>query len=83
MIGALLASLCLVLTAAIAAENSTEMSPPDLGPLLSDYVVQVHSVRGNTNFLRMYLVSLTHVMHAHARTSFLVTFALARPLWLA
>ena len=65
MIVALLASLFLVLAAAIAAENSTEMPPPDLGPLLSDYVLQVHSVRGNTNFLRMYLVSRTRVMHAH------------------
>ena len=63
---ALLASLCLVLVAAAAAvENSTKTPPPPLGPLLSDYVVQVHSLRGKTNFLRVYLVRPAHVMHAH------------------
>ena len=65
MIGTLLASLCLMLGAVTAAENSTETPPPHLGSLLSDYLVQVHRVRGNTNFLRMYLVSRSQTMHAH------------------
>lgn len=70
MIGTLLASLCLVLGAVTAAEN-IETPPPHLGSLLSDYLVQVHRVRGNANFLRMYLVSRSYTMHAHVLASLL------------
>lgn len=63
----LFASLCLLLVAAAATtatENTAATLPPHLGPLLSGYVAQVHSLRGKANFLRGYLVRLAHTMHA-------------------
>ena len=72
---ALFASLCLLMVAAAAttaAENNSKPLPPHLGPLLSDYVVKVHSLRAKANFLRGYLVRLAHTMHVkHSLTSVL------------